>query len=138
MCECSCFLRDGFYLIVREGGSEMWCLMCMLWRLYSGWWTVCGLSFGNHCKRGEVGEFLICAVLSESWFIRDRLRSDFVAGKVSLGTKSSEDWESVLVSPMEFLLKPVGFIVLRSAGAETFSIEKTVFAPKWGRSAAAV
>ncbi|QDU09673.1 hypothetical protein V202x_30490 [Gimesia aquarii] len=116
----------------------MWCLVFILLRLFFGWWRVCWLSFGNHCKWGGVGNFIICALLSQGWSIRDQLRSDFVASKVNLGTKSSEDWESVFVSPLGILLKPVGFIGLRSAGAETFSIEKTVFAPKWGRSAAAV
>ncbi len=59
--------------------------------------------------------------------MRDQLWSGFGAGRGNLGTKSSEDWESVFVALLEILLKPVGFIVLRFAGAEKFSIEKNDF-----------
>ncbi|QDT99245.1 hypothetical protein V144x_47560 [Gimesia aquarii] len=86
------------------------------------------MSFGNRCKWGGVGKFLICAVLSESWLIRDRLGADFVAFKVNFGAKSSEDREAVFGLPVEILLKRVGFILLRSASEKTFSIEKTAFA----------
>ncbi|QDT97364.1 hypothetical protein V144x_28390 [Gimesia aquarii] len=105
----------------------MWCLVFILLHLCSRWWRVCWLSFGNPYKRGEVGKHMICAVLSESWLIRGQLWSDFVANRVILGTKSSEDREVVFALPIEILLKPVGFIVLRFAGAEKFSIEKNSF-----------
>ncbi|QDU11872.1 hypothetical protein [Gimesia aquarii] len=108
----------------------MWGLVFMLLGLYSHWWKVCWLNFGNRYKWGEVGKFMICAVLSESWSIRDRLWPHFVTGKVKLGTKSSEDWEAVFALPMEILLKPVGFILLRSAGENQFSIEKNGFRAK--------
>ncbi|QDU11891.1 hypothetical protein [Gimesia aquarii] len=106
----------------------MWCLVFVLLRLYSGWWKVCGLSFGNCCKGGEVGKFDLCALMSRVWSIRDRLGLDFVAFKVNFGAKSSEDEEAVFGLPVEILLKRVGFMVLRSADAETFSIEKKAFA----------
>ncbi|QDT99230.1 hypothetical protein V144x_47410 [Gimesia aquarii] len=102
----------------------MWCLVFMLLGLYSHWWKVCWLKFGNRCKWGEVGRFMICAVLSESWSIRDRLRPHFVTNKVKLGAKSSEDWEAVFALSLEILLKSVGFILLRFAGEDQFSIEK--------------
>ena len=86
------------------------------------------MSLGNRCKWGGVGKFMICAVLSESWLIRDRLGSDFVVFKVNLGAKSSEDREAVFGLPVEILLKRVGFILLRFAGENQFSIEKKAFA----------
>lgn len=106
----------------------MWCLVFVLLCVCSGWWRFYALSFGNCYKWGGVGKFLICAVLSESWLIRDRLGADFVAFKVNFGAKSSEDWEAVFGLPVEILLKRVGFILLRSASEKTFSIEKKTFA----------
>lgn len=86
------------------------------------------MSLGNHCKWGGVGKFMICAVLSRGWLIRDRLGADFVAFKVNFGAKSSEDREAVFGLPVEILLKRAGFILLRFAGEDQFSIEKKAFA----------
>ncbi|QDU10994.1 hypothetical protein [Gimesia aquarii] len=105
----------------------MWCLVFMLLRLCSRWWMVCWLSFGNCYKWGGIGKFDLCALMSQGWSIRDQLWSDFVTNQVNLGTKNSEDREVVFALPIEILLKPVGFIVLRFAGAEKFSIEKNGF-----------
>lgn len=43
---------------------------------------------------------------------------------LQFGAKSSEDWESDSVLPVEMFLRRVGFIVLASAGADKCSIEK--------------
>ncbi len=69
-----------------------------------------------------MGICCLCAVLCGMW----QFVANFGSILVKNGTKSSEDWESFFVLPMEIWLKRGGFIVLTSAGADRFSIEKMI------------
>lgn len=44
-----------------------------------------------------------------------------------MGAQNSEDWESLSLVFSEILLKPAGFIVISSTGAEVFSMQKFFF-----------
>lgn len=65
-------------------------------------------------------------------FVRDvvidgQCRTYFVPKWVQNGVFDSEECEPVLLAFVEMLLKPVGFIVPGSTGAEIFPIRKKIF-----------
>lgn len=100
----------------------MWCLVFTLLHLLSGWGNICCLRLDYHCEWRELVKFDICAFLSQGWYFRDKWSAELGSSRVRLGTQSSEDWERVLLMFSETLLKPVGFIVIASAGEIVFSI----------------
>ena len=100
----------------------MWCLVFRLFSLLSCWWKVRCSSFDYHREWRGVVKFDICAVLSESWLIRDEWKHDLGSSRVQISTQCSEDREPVLLAIFENLLKRGDFIVMTSTGAEVFSI----------------
>ncbi|QDU11035.1 hypothetical protein [Gimesia aquarii] len=100
----------------------MSCLVFHLFPLLFCWWKIRCLSFDYHREWRGVVKFDICAVLSESWLIRDEWKHDLGSSRVQISTQSSEVREPVLLAIFESLLKRGGFIVIASTGAEVFSI----------------
>ncbi|QDT97405.1 hypothetical protein V144x_28800 [Gimesia aquarii] len=100
----------------------MWCLFFRFSSFLSCCWKVRCLNLNYHREWREVVKFDICAVLSESWLIRDEWKHDLSSSRVQIGSQISEDREPVLLAIFESLLKRGGFIVMTSTGAEVFSI----------------
>lgn len=85
------------------------------------------------CVLGRITVKVECALIQLlRRFVRDvvncdQLRVDFSEKIVQIGAFDSEEWEPVLLTFVEILLKPVSFIVIRSAGADLITIQKKIF-----------
>lgn len=99
-------------------------LLCIL--LLCVFYSLVILTVLYHCEWQGVVKLGLCAVLSLFGTVYEQWLALFSAKRLQSRVIVGEDSELLSGLPDEWLLKPVGFIVIESAGAKVFNIRKKI------------